>query len=252
MPIKRRWRLATLPPFALALFALILTQSRGGWAAFAISFALVMILSWQRGWMPAIVPTGLLIGGAFASIFVFGLVYDRLTGSDGGSSESRIVLSEIALLMVEDHPLTGVGVNNFGTVLPRYVPPHLGSEWLYTVHNKYLLIFSETGIFGIAGFVGFLVWTAVKGFQLWQKRDRFYSPIGLAIGALVVGHATHLIVDTFNYRPLVQMLWVLSALVTAATLMYERERQAAQTHVAVIDPKAATQEIQIKPRSMLS
>src|SRR5258708_31336045 len=47
--------------------------------------------------------------------------------------------SNLAFRMISDHPLLGVGSNNFSTVMEGYVTRELQRGFLYTVHNKYLL-----------------------------------------------------------------------------------------------------------------
>jgi O-antigen ligase len=225
MPINKYWKLATVPFFLMGLFALVLTQSRGAWIAFAISLSLLLLLSLYRGWLPAIVPISLVVGGLLVGFILFPLLSDRLTQDDGGALEARGPLNQMALEMFEDHPLTGIGVNNFAIVLPYYISPYYGSEWLFTVHNKYLLVLSETGIFGFIGFVGFLIYTVVRGFRVWSARNRFLSPIGLALTTGLLGHIFHLYVDVFNFRPPVQMLWVNAAIITALLLLVREEKK---------------------------
>ncbi len=38
----------------------------------------------------------------------------RIFGNDGGAAEDRISLMRLALQIIQDHPLFGVGANNFG------------------------------------------------------------------------------------------------------------------------------------------
>jgi O-antigen ligase len=231
MPIKTYWKLATLPIFMMGLAALILTQSRGGWVAFGIGAGLLVLMSWYRGWLPTIVPVSMIVGGLVVGSILFPVLADRLTQDDGGAAEARGPLNSIALEMFQDRPLTGIGVNNFATVLPNYIPPQFSSEWLYTVHN-YLLVLSETGIFGLIGFVGFLLYTVRRGFLVWFARNRFYSPIGLALTTGLLGHIFHLTVDIFNFRPPVQMLWVNAAFITAMLVLVREEKAEAEAQTA--------------------
>jgi O-antigen ligase len=68
----------------------------------------------------------------------------RLTADDGGSARSRVPLMKMAVNIISDRPTLGVGANNYTQALrPR--TPEFGNEWLYTVHNQYLLVWAEGG-----------------------------------------------------------------------------------------------------------
>lgn len=139
----------------------------------------------------------------------------RIFGDDAGSAQSRLPLISIAWRMIMDAPIMGVGANNFAMVLPPYVTPEFNDRWLYTVHNKYLLVWAETGIGGLAAFLWFLLATIRRGWVCWQFQDRMLSPIALAFAAATAGHMIHMAVDIFNSRPQVQMLWVIAAIIAA-------------------------------------
>jgi O-antigen ligase len=225
MPVKIRWKLAVLPLLMITMMALIVTQSRGAWICFALGTVILMYLSWRRGWLPTIVPIAGIVVGAIVGLVLFSIISERLTGNDGGAAEARGPLNDIALEMFQSQPLTGIGSNNFGSLLPYYIPPRYASEWLFTVHNKYLLVLSETGIIGFVGFVGFLMVSVLRGYRGWMKRDRFYSPLSLAFMASLLGHAFHLSWEVFNFRAPVQMLWMHGAFIFALTQIIEQGEQ---------------------------
>lgn len=68
-------------------------------------------------------------------------------------------LIQSSTAMVKDHPLFGVGLNNFLINLPSYQTPHAPLFYLQPVHNIYLLILAQTGIVGLMFFVWFLIKT---------------------------------------------------------------------------------------------
>jgi O-antigen ligase len=139
----------------------------------------------------------------------------RLLGSDEGSAEGRIPLIKIALHIIADHPLLGAGVNNYAVVMPQYITPEFSRDWLYVVHNKYLLVWSETGIGGIAAFLAFLIATLRRAWRCWELGDRVLAPLALGLAAGLAGHMFHMLVDVFHSRPLGQLLWLLMGVVTA-------------------------------------
>jgi O-antigen ligase len=148
-----------------------------------------------------------------ASLAFYDTVQRRLTGDDGGSAESRIPLMRTAVRMIADHPLLGVGANNYGAVLEDYTSTSGWDEWIWTVHNKYLLVWAEGGIGALLAFVWFLTTTFRKGWQTWKAADPALSMCALACTAAAISHTIHLHLDLFSGREQVQLLWLMCALI---------------------------------------
>lgn len=208
-----------LAAVALALggVALLLTFSRGGWAAFTLSLTLLCVAAWRRGWLSPFLPLVVAgVGVALALVFQE-TVLSRLT--DSVATQGRFPLIEIAFRMIQSHPLLGIGANNFGLTMKQYVTPELNGQWLYTVHNKYLLVWSETGIGGLLAFLLFLGATLRQGWQVWRHRDPFLSLLALGFTTAVAGQMVHMMVDIFNDRQQLQLLWLIAALIAAMASM---------------------------------
>lgn len=73
----------------------------------------------------------------------------------------RIELIKSSLSIIKDNFWTGVGLNNFIPNLPKVSNTFLNAWELQPVHNIFLLIFSETGIFGFISFV-FLILSTIS------------------------------------------------------------------------------------------
>ncbi len=215
-------RLAALA-FGLGCIALILTLSRGGWIAFGLSMALLCLVASLRGWLPAKVIITFIAITAVVFLLTHEQILNRVEADDHGAAYSRVPLMRLAFRMIEDNPLVGIGVNNFG-FRARIYSAELGGIWLSTVHNKYLLVWSETGIGGLAAFLTFLLVTIRRGWQAWQRQDPLLSPLALGLMAGVIGQMTHMFVDIFNDRPQVQALWFVAALITVIHVMIREER----------------------------
>jgi len=69
----------------------------------------------------------------------------------------RSQLAKIALQMFKDKPLFGVGLNNFTVKMDQYGYIPSTTRFLQPVHNIYLLLLSETGLIGLAGFLYLLL-----------------------------------------------------------------------------------------------
>ena len=208
-----RW-LATLV-LGLGSIALILTFSRGGWLALALSLALLCLVTWRRRGLSLKAPIAVLVLVALLYVPFHSLIGARLFGDDKGSAESRIPLMNLAFRITEDHPLLGVGANNFTVAMGPYLTSEFREGFLFAVHNKYLLVLTETGIGGLITFLAFFVGTVRKGWQCWNLRDPLLSPLALGFAAGLVGHMVHMTVDVFRGRPTQQLIWLIAGLLIA-------------------------------------
>ena len=210
--------------FSFGTVALILTFSRGGWLAFAISMAVLTAVAWQRRLVSPRVPIAVLLVVAALAVPFHGAIVHRLTGDDRGAAASRGPLNELALRMIEDHPVLGVGANNFALFIPDYAGPEFMNAWLYTVHNKYLQVWSEAGTAALLAFLWFLFVTLRRGWRTARASHPVLSPLALGVTVAVLGEMVTMGVETFHGRPHVHTLWLLAALVTAMARLVEDGR----------------------------
>jgi O-antigen ligase len=141
------------------LYGLIATQSRGGLiaGATAVVMGVVLLPTQRRRILAALIPILALMALFFS---LNPEAYKRITQPDGGGT-GRTELWRIAWRIAEDHPIVGIGVNNFvareqGYVLRvgslRYAQ-ELVIDNPKVVHNMYLQMLAETGIVGLALFL---------------------------------------------------------------------------------------------------
>jgi O-antigen ligase len=208
-------KLPAIAGLVLGIMAIVTTQSRGGWTATLVSFAVFYgVLAW-RGRVSVKAP---LIAGALVAIALLAMqdtIVSRLTEDDNGSAQSRLPLMRTAMQMIADHPVFGVGANNYSVAMKRYGAVYGDwGEWVFTVHNKYALVWAETGLGGIAAFIWFLAASMRRGLDGARGPDPLMSTVSLAFAAALAGHLIHLSVDLFSERPQVQLLWTVAALIT--------------------------------------
>jgi putative inorganic carbon (HCO3(-)) transporter len=147
--------LAALPVLA----ALILTQSKGALLIGLPSAAVALValqVSRRRAWAVAVALA------VIALILLPLALSGRLQGIadlDQGTGSVRLKLWRSALAMVADHPLTGVGLDNFlYTYRTRYVLPSAWQEPdLSHPHNLILDTWTRLGIGGLAVMAWLLV-----------------------------------------------------------------------------------------------
>jgi putative inorganic carbon (HCO3(-)) transporter len=203
---------------SLGSVALIGTFSRAGWLAASLSLTIVYLPLWRRRKLSPAVPVVLLVLLSALALFFHEEIARRMTGNDGGSARSRVPLMMMAWDIITDQPALGVGANNYTEALkPR--TPEFGNEWLFTVHNQYLLVWAETGAIGLAAYLWFLLATLRRGWQRWKRTDPLLSPLALGFTAALVGQMLHMQVDIFSSRPQIQLLFVVAALIGVMSRM---------------------------------
>jgi O-antigen ligase len=200
--------------FLAGAIALYLTFSRGAWLGSSVSIILLTLFAWKRGWLPP-KTVGLVVVLLLLFLGAQNMILARLVGDDGGAAAARGPLNNLALRIIQANPLLGVGANNFAVVMKNYLTAELSGIWLYTTHNKYLLVWAEIGTGGFLVFVIFLLGTVYRGLRVWRFNDRLLSSLGLALALAVAGHMNHMFVDVFNGRSVPELLWLVAGIITA-------------------------------------
>jgi O-antigen ligase len=213
--VGRAYRWLALLAFGLSLVALTLTLSRGGWLGFALSMALLYLSVWRRGKLSSSALLTVVCSALLLSVLFRDTIATRLAGEDASPLEARIILIQLASSIIEDHPLFGIGANNFVAAITQYATPEFSGDWLHVVHNKYLLVWAEIGIGGLLAFLLFLITAIRKGWQGWRFNDPLLSPLALGFTAGIVGQLAHMFFDLFHSRLQVQSLWLVAALIVA-------------------------------------
>jgi O-antigen ligase len=137
------------------------TESRGGLVAAVV--AIVAAFAFFRGRRPQVVIlVALLIGLAAGWFSVYPSALERFTTFDEGGT-GRTELWGVAWEMARDHPIGGVGLNNFVLESKDYVRRPGGLEFVELIaerprvaHNVYLQLLAETGVVGLALFLALL------------------------------------------------------------------------------------------------
>ena len=94
-----------------------------------------------------------LVGFIAVIAFNFDSILSRFENASTDSGTVRILLSEIALNMISEHPIMGIGLNAFTQAMDKYDSTMMSSYWRHPVHNIYLLVASELGLIGITVFI---------------------------------------------------------------------------------------------------
>ena len=215
--LGRAYKWLAVALLGLGEVALIFTFSRGAWIALFVAVGALGVVVWRQRTLSFRVPIAIFSILMFLYFPFSDAISARLFGDDNGSAESRIPLVNLASRIIEDNPILGVGSNNFTVAMERYLTPEFrnGRAFLFAVHNKYLLVWAETGIGGLLAFLAFLAGSLRTGWQCWKVQDPLLSPLALGLTAGIAGHMVHLTVDHFRSRPTQQLLWLIAGLLVA-------------------------------------
>jgi O-antigen ligase len=226
--IARRVWLVAFGVVLLGGVLLLLTLSRGSWLAFALA-AIVLGVIYLRyriiGSTHVLGATLLLALGVAAFVAVYPQVIYRLTEPDSRSTESRIVLTDQAVTIIESHPLMGVGFGSYHRAAHEITPPsfaHISADYQeqilkLIVHNHYLLVAAELGIPAML-FWCYLLWRMVRqAWPLTRWQDPGAFALGVGLSAALVSQMLFLASDNYYADIRVFMLWLTAGLLQAMT-----------------------------------
>lgn len=224
----RQWeRYLCVIAFFFGVIALILTFSRGSWVAFLITMPVLvgMVLSAlppRERWKLTARLAGALIVILLLSLPFLSPLLARAFGEDDGAAESRIPLMDVAIEMIKDNPLLGVGLSSYEAVMRRYdrTPDFISDSFPYPVHNVYLNVAAEAGLPALCcllSLVGITLWC---GWGVWRQKAAAPALPRAIAGGAIVGMLAYLIsalkeLSSFDSGQ-IRMLFLLFGLLIAA------------------------------------
>jgi hypothetical protein len=209
---------------------LLLTMSRGGWVAMGLAFIFLLyefsrkyFRSRVKAWVAVILLTVLLAGSA---LIVFEDVRIRLFEDDYNRAQARIPMAMVALNVIIDQPIRGVGLNNYTRAMHAY---DRTTKWQtysfpHPVHNSYLLIAAESGIPTLVSFLWLIVAVYAKA---WPALLRLDSPVALLQVGWMAGLWTWIVAGMFDrdFAGTNVMLWFTMAAIVATDRILSNESE---------------------------
>jgi O-antigen ligase len=186
--------------------ALYLTYSRGAWLGIAAGLAFIALASDRRARVALLVAT---ILGVLALVpFLQTERAQSLFQIGTGTGFFRISVWQSALAMIRDHPIFGVGLDNFLYAYPHYIHPDAWREPnLSHPHNVILDFWVRLGIGGVVVLVWMLFEFYRQGIRNAQGTHR-----ALAIGLMASMTATlaHGSIDAAYFCVDLAFVWMLT------------------------------------------
>ncbi|HVK54434.1 MAG TPA: O-antigen ligase family protein [Burkholderiales bacterium] len=130
-----------------------LSYTRAAWAGLMLGFTIVCLLLLRYRLLRIRRTVAIIIALAVAASILVPTMMMRVDKDygEGDAWSERLGLIRIALDIISAHPLTGIGPGSYGYIFKSFVL-HLPDQWLYTVHNEFLLRAAENGVPGAIAF----------------------------------------------------------------------------------------------------
>ncbi|MCY1081863.1 O-antigen ligase family protein [Archangium lansingense] len=180
-----RWmRLACVVAGVMAVTAMVLSYSRGGFLGLVAAGVTWLVLERRPG---RIVLVGLVaVGMLVLSPQNFWTRTQSVSSFEqDASAMSRVEAWKVASRTSMEHPLLGLGAGTFRYAWHLY-GPEAGSGRVYAAHNIFLQVISDLGFLGLVLFLGFI--GAVLGPLMEAARERERGWLARALAASVVGY----------------------------------------------------------------
>jgi O-antigen ligase len=195
------WRIITMMIFVASALAMILGQSRFGLLGVLGALTIAFILLFPNWRLRLLLFTVITMVGILQAGVLLNLFTDDggvgLSERDERSASQRLAIWSSAWAMIEDYPLTGVGLNNFRFTPVRNRYPIIGYDYLKPphAHNELLQIGADMGLAGMAVFIGL---HGAMLIYLWISYQRGIHPsqiVAVAVGAGILAHIGYSIGD---------------------------------------------------------
>lgn len=208
--------------FTAGCAGLIVTFSRAGWLSFVASctFAsIIMLAYWKR---LIVIPAGM---GIFLLIMAFfpntvSYVRDRISNAPPELLELRYDSYRTALDIWKGYPLFGYGPGNYIEALSDHGirGQTLKGDWdvEVPVHNAFLWVAAELGMFGVIFFFGMILVTMFRAFPLMNNSDPVIKGMGLALLTAFIAYLLDGLTDPmFREATVYMQLWLFMGLISA-------------------------------------
>jgi O-antigen ligase len=164
--------------FACAALCGMWSYSRGATAVLPIGYGIAaggcLLGTWRSPGAALGRLAPVLLAGLVGLASIWGHLVERFTGASSASGDTRIALNTCALEMMKDHPLAGVGINNwilnvwedrpYMDRAEEKLQREIGDRGI--VETVYLLVGAECGIPALAAMLAWFFWHGVACVKL--------------------------------------------------------------------------------------
>ncbi|HVP11345.1 MAG TPA: O-antigen ligase family protein [Phycisphaerae bacterium] len=232
-----RWRAALLVCAALICLAIIGSRSRAGFVALAFVLA---CMAWSsRFHLRAIVAAGLVavVAWTMSSQEIRERVTSIIEYRNDKSAMSRFATWDIAMELLDQNPMIGVGFGNFEYAKDKYIGGRKAA------HNIFLQNLSELGLIGHPLWLAIIIGTIISLFRLMRRSRSFPPEMRWAYywsRGLLLGMIAFCIHGFFHNEEYLELMLVMCGLNVALHAVIRREAWHRYLNAAVAAAKERT------------
>jgi putative inorganic carbon (HCO3(-)) transporter len=212
-------RLLSLVSSIFLTLVIGLTQSRGAILALICSISVLVFLRWRRSW---IIFLALFVAAIFG-LYLTGpsILIDSASLSTESASklEGRMEIWSRGIYMIQDFPISGIGMGLYGEVADRIYPFFVNApDSVPHAHNLFLQVAVDLGIPGFVSWLAVFLIITVASWQLYMKshsknsNHSWLAAFGAGFLGSQIALAAHGMLDATTWgmvksAPLVWSLW---------------------------------------------
>jgi len=195
---------AALIPVGISLYA---TVTRGAYLAAAAG---VILIACVRNWK-ILIPLALLVLAIalFAPPYVTGRIHS-IVDIHHPENETRLLLWSTGLKIFADHPVTGVGDIDLGSLLKQYAGPGYSGLWGH-LHNTAIHVLVTLGVIGALAVLALFIRIGLEEWRIYRRvrGDWFAGSFALGAFAVFVGFQVNGLTEwSFGNQMVVILVWV--------------------------------------------
>ncbi len=203
---------------------LFLSQSRGGYLAFAVAMLVIAILRWHQ--FLYVMPLLAVVIGAAIRVNGGTVLLEQVSNDSSlGGWSGRVEIWQTALTAIGDFAFTGIGIGTFTTVIPLLYPLSFPIESYPHAHNLFLQVALDLGMPGLLAYLALLLNLGVMLTVTLRKaaRHSLLHTLAIGAGASLMGMLVHGLLDAVLWGTKLSFLpWLLFALITQLFLQTQR------------------------------
>ncbi|MBI4789919.1 MAG: O-antigen ligase family protein [Chloroflexi bacterium] len=210
-------------PIALAWF---LTYSRAAWLGVGAGLFVIGLFSGKR--VRLALAALILIGLVLLIPFIGTPRFQSLFQEGTGTGFFRVSVMQSGLAMIRDHPLFGVGLDNFLYEYPKYMQPDAWREPnLSHPHNIVLDFWARLGVLGVVALGWMVIEFYKKGIKQFRELGGTHGTLALGLMAGMTAALAHGMMDAAYFYVDLAFVWMLMlALVASLTSQVTGRRPA--------------------------
>jgi O-antigen ligase len=222
--LPQKMRIVAAGVALLAAATLILSYSRSAWVATAVGLCLLIAILFFR-WRETQVIPGIALGilvTVLVAPWMLESVIDRFANAPFEVLTTRFEQWEVAIDIWMHYPFFGYGVGNYMESLQHF---NFGMAAELPVHNVFLWILAESGIFGAFAFYGLILHASLKLWLLARDSGHLIGRMALAIVIAFFIYCLDGMTDPLFREPVVYTIfWFYIALSVVLPRLYAEQQ----------------------------